>query len=127
MWIGSSKRSRVYRFGNGVGGRRSADHGRQAPAVNVVDRAPGLVDRLAASRAQVAGVKNGAAERFESLIEAHTVVMDELSVQVLAHEEALELKEELIEAGEGRVDGVQHSVDGRGPGKGPRLADGPLQ
>ncbi|MFG2014692.1 hypothetical protein [Actinomadura geliboluensis] len=95
--------------------------------MNVVDRAPGLVDRLAASGTQVAGVKNGAAERFESLIEAHTVVMDELSVQVLAHEEALELKEELIEAGDGRVHGVQHSVDGCRLGKAARLADGPLQ
>jgi hypothetical protein len=95
--------------------------------VNVVDRAPGLVDRLAASGTQVAGVKNGAAERFESLIEAHTVVMDDLSVHVLAHEESLELKEELIEAGDGSVDILQHSVDGCQPGKAAWLADGPLQ
>jgi hypothetical protein len=95
--------------------------------MNVVDRAPGLVNRLAASCAQVAGVKNGAAERFERLIEAHTVVMDELSVHVLAHEEAFELKEELIEARDGRVDSVQHSVDGRRSSKAPRLADGPIQ
>ncbi|NEA23134.1 hypothetical protein [Actinomadura bangladeshensis] len=95
--------------------------------MNVVDRAPGLVDRLAASGTQVAGMKNGAAERFESLIEAHTVVMDELSVHVLAHQEAFKLKEELIEVGDGRVDSVQHSVDGRGPSEAVRLADGPLQ
>ncbi|MFA1548617.1 MULTISPECIES: hypothetical protein [Actinomadura] len=95
--------------------------------MNVVDRALGLVDRLAASCTQVAGVKNCAAERFESLIEAQTVVMDELSVHVLAHEEAFELKEELIEAGDGSVDSVQHSADGRRPSKAARLADGPLQ
>ncbi|TDB97002.1 hypothetical protein [Actinomadura sp. 7K534] len=95
--------------------------------MNVVDRAPGLFDRLAPSRALVAGVEDGATEGIECFLEASTVVTYESSVQVLTHKEAFELEEKLVEAGGGCVDGVQHRVDGRRPGKALRLADGLLQ
>ncbi|URN05834.1 hypothetical protein LUW74_22675 [Actinomadura madurae] len=95
--------------------------------MNVVDRAPGLVDRLAASHALVADVEYGATEGIECFVEARTVVTNESSVHVLTHEEAFELKEKLVEVGGGCMDGVQHRVDGRRPGKALRLTDRPLQ
>lgn len=42
--LGSSERGRRCRFGYGVRGRCCAASGRQRAVVNVVDRAPGLVD-----------------------------------------------------------------------------------
>jgi hypothetical protein len=86
-----------------------------------------LVDGFAASRALVAGVEDGATEGIECFLEALAVVTDEASVHVLTYEEAFELAQELVEAGGGCVDGVQHSVNGRRPGKAARVADGLLQ
>ncbi|MWA03761.1 hypothetical protein F8568_025920 [Actinomadura sp. LD22] len=95
--------------------------------MDVVDRASCLIDGFATCSALVAGVEDGAAEDVECFVETRAVVMDEALFHVLAREEAFELEEELVEAGCGCVDGVQHSVDGRRPGKAARLADGPRQ
>lgn len=83
-WLGLSERGRGCRFCGGVVGRCCAVSGRQATAVNVVDRASCLVDGFGASRAAVAGVEDGAAEGLECFVETRAVVTDEASVHVLA-------------------------------------------
>ncbi|MCR3742352.1 hypothetical protein BS35_004917 [Actinomadura glauciflava] len=67
------------------------------------------------------GVKDCATEGVECLVDRHAVVMGEKSICMLAREKAFESKEESVEAGGGCVDGVQHCIDGRRPGKATRL------
>jgi hypothetical protein len=61
---------------------------------------------FSASSAQLAGEEDGPTEVVECLDEAPAVVTDEVSVRVLAREEAFELKEKVVELGGGCVDGV---------------------
>lgn len=95
--------------------------------MNVADRPSGLVDGFAASRAQVAGVKDGAAEVVECLVEAPTVVTDEASVRMLVREEAFKLKKKVVDLGGACVDGVQHRVDVRRSGKAALLVYSSIQ
>lgn len=82
-WLGLSERGRGCRFCGGVVGRCCAVSGRQATAVNVVDRASCLGDGFGAS-ALVAGVEDGAAEGLECFVETRAVGTDEASVHVPA-------------------------------------------
>jgi hypothetical protein len=73
------------------------------------------------------GVKDCAAEGVECVVERRGMVMGEAFICMLAREKAFESEEESVEAGGGCVDGVQHCVDGRWPGKAARLTHGPVQ